>query len=97
MKEKNERLSRLAKCWKRFPKLVTNIRVKDKPPLEALDGVLDLVRDAEKALKSSGGRVLLRYSGTEPKIRLLIEGTDKKLIEEWSHKIGDAIRQQIGA
>jgi len=97
MKNKDERLSKLARCWKRFPKLVTNIRVKEKPPLESLDGVLDLVKDAEKALKTSGGRVLLRYSGTEPKIRLLIESTDKKLIEEWTAKIGDSIRNQIGA
>ena len=97
MKNKDSRLSKLAKCWKRFPKLVTNIRVKEKPPLESLDGVLDLVKDAEKALKASGGRILLRYSGTEPKIRLLIESTDKKLIDEWTTKIADAIRKQIGA
>ena len=97
MKERNSRLSELTNCWKRFPKLVTNMRVKEKPPLEKLDGVLGLVKDAEKALKPSGGRVLLRYSGTEPKIRLLIESTDKALIEEWTGKISGSIRKQIGA
>jgi phosphoglucosamine mutase len=97
MKERNSRLSELTNCWKRFPKLVTNIRVKEKPPLEKLDGVLGLVKDAEKALKPSGGRLLLRYSGTEPKIRLLIESTDKALIEEWTGKISGSIRTQIGA
>ena len=97
MKNKDSRLSELAKCWTRFPKKVTNIPVKEKPPLEELDGVLELVKSAEKDLKSSGGRVLLRYSGTEPKARLLIESSDKKLIDKWSKKIAEAVTSQIGA
>lgn len=97
MRERKAPLSKLKKCWTRFPKLVTNIRVKDKPPLEELDGVLDFVKEAESALQQSGGRVLLRYSGTEPKARLLIEGNDRALIEQWSTRISDAIRSQIGA
>ncbi len=97
MKEKNSRLSKLRKCWTRFPKKVTNIRVKEKPPLEDLDGVLDLVKAAEKDLKASGGRVLLRYSGTEPKARLLIESSERKLIDKWSTEIADSVKKQIGA
>ena len=96
MKAKNLPLSKLAKCWTRFPQLVTNVKVREKIPFEKIDGVTKLVAAAEKELKSAGGRVLLRYSGTEPKARLLLEGRDAKVLESWSKKICGAIQKQIG-
>ncbi len=48
------------------------------------------------ALQADGGRVLLRYSGTEPKIRLLLEGKDAATLDAWSEKIISAIQAQIG-
>jgi phosphoglucosamine mutase len=96
MKAKGHPLSRLAKCWTRFPQLVTNVKVREKKPFEQLDDVVKLVAGAEKELKSAGGRVLLRYSGTEPKARLLLEGRDAKILESWSKKICGAIQKQIG-
>jgi phosphoglucosamine mutase len=97
MKAKGQPLSKLAKCWTRFPQLVTNVKVREKKPFEQLDGVTKLMAEAEKELKSAGGRVLLRYSGTEPKARLLLEGRDAKVLEKWSQKICGAIQKQIGA
>jgi len=97
MKAKEQPLSKLAKCWTRFPQLVTNVKVREKKPFEQLDGLTRLVTEAEKELKSAGGRVLLRYSGTEPKARLLLEGRDAKVLEKWSQKICGAIQKQIGA
>ncbi len=96
MKAKDQPLSRLAKCWKRFPQLVTNVRVREKRPFEQLDGLTRLVAEAESELKSQGGRLLLRYSGTEPKARLLLEGRDPAALENWSRKICDMIQGQIG-
>ena len=96
MKAKDQPLSKLAKCWTRFPQLVTNVKVREKIPFEKLDGVLKLVASAETELKSAGGRLLLRYSGTEPKARLLVEGRDEKVLESWSKKICGAIQKQIG-
>jgi phosphoglucosamine mutase len=96
MKAKNLPLSKLAKCWTRFPQLVTNVKVREKKPFEKIDGVTKFVAAAEKELKSAGGRVLLRYSGTEPKARLLLEGRDAKVLESWSKKICGAIQKQIG-
>ena len=63
----------------------------------AVDGVLQLVSQAEADVKPSGGRVLLRYSGTEPKARFLIEGRDSAVLEKWTQKIAEAIRKQVGA
>jgi phosphoglucosamine mutase len=47
-------------------------------------------------LAAQGGRLLLRYSGTEPKVRLLVEGRDPKALSGWSKKICGAIQKQIG-
>lgn len=90
-------LSELAKCWTRFPQIITNIRVREKKAFEQLDGVMRLVAEAENELQAQGGRVLLRYSGTEPKARLLLEGRDALSLEKWTRKIGQAIERHIGA
>ncbi len=96
MKTKEQPLSTLVKCWKRYPQLVTNIAVRQKTPFDELDGVLQLIADAEAELKSVGGRVLLRYSGTEPKARLLIEGPDEKVLQGWTQRISEVIKHHIG-
>jgi phosphoglucosamine mutase len=96
MKTRDMALSKLAKCWTRFPQLVSNIRVREKKPFEELNGLMTLVTEAETELKAQGGRLLLRYSGTEPKARLLLEGRDKSALEKWSAKILDAIKKQVG-
>jgi phosphoglucosamine mutase len=90
-------LSELAACWTRFPQLVTNLKVREKRPFQELDGLPDLVKQAEDEVGRQGGRVLLRYSGTEPKVRLLIEGRDAALIEGWSRRIAEVLRRQVGA
>jgi len=97
MRSKEQPLSQLVKCWTRFPQRVTNVRVREKKPFEQLDGVLGLVSEAEAAVRAAGGRVLLRYSGTEPKARLLIEGPDDDVLQEWSRRICEAIQKQVGA
>jgi phosphoglucosamine mutase len=97
MRTTGKPLGALAGCWTRFPQLVTNIIVREKKPFAQLDGVTKLVNEAEKELKAQGGRLLLRYSGTEPKARLLLEGRDAALLKKWSQKICGAIQKQIGA
>ena len=97
MRAKDAPLSRLAKCWTRFPQIVTNIVVREKRPFDQLDAIPKLLADAEAELKSQGGRILLRYSGTEPKARLLLEGRDSAILEKWSHEIAGALKKQVGA
>ena len=96
MRSRDLPLSKLAQCWTRFPQMVTNILVREKRPFEQLDKVGQLVADAEAELKTQGGRVFLRYSGTEPKARLLIEGRDRATLEKWTDQISEAIRKQVG-
>lgn len=97
MKTRNQRLSELVRTWKRFPQLVASVVVREKRPFEELDGVLSLVAQAEAAVKPGGGRVMLRYSGTEPKARLLIEGPERTVLDHWCNVICQAIRKNVGA
>ena len=88
-------LSELKQCLKKYPQAQRNLKVKEKRPLEELPAVMKLVGDAEKEL-SGKGRVLLRYSGTEPKIRLLIEGREPEQIDRQANRIAEAIQSAIG-
>jgi phosphoglucosamine mutase len=97
MKTRGVPLSALAQCWTRFPQLVTNIVVREKRPFEEMADVPQLVADAEKELRQQGGRVLLRYSGTEPKARLLLEGREAANLERWSQRISEALKRHVGA
>ena len=89
-------LSELKKCLTKYPQAQRNLRVKEKPPLETLPAIGKLLLAAEKEL-SGKGRVLLRYSGTEPKIRLLIEGQEQARIDRRADEIAEAIEAAIGA
>jgi phosphoglucosamine mutase len=96
MKARGAALSRLAKCWTRYPQVVSNIVVREKRAFETLEGVPALLAAAEQELQAQGGRVFLRYSGTEPKARLLLEGRDAATLQKWSRQITEAIRRQVG-
>ncbi|RKX33554.1 MAG: phosphoglucosamine mutase [Verrucomicrobia bacterium] len=75
MIDSGEPLSELRKCLKRFPQVVRALKVAAKPSLESLPLLKQAVAAGETELKGEG-RILLRYSGTEPRIRLLVEGPD---------------------
>ena len=96
MSETGKPLSELKRCLSKYPQAQRNMKVREKPPLEQLPDVLKLVAKAEQEL-AGAGRVLLRYSGTEPKIRLLIEGRDGDRINAQADRIAGAIGEAIGA
>jgi phosphoglucosamine mutase len=95
MKTTGKPLSELKRCLTKYPQAHRNLIVKEKRPLEELPVVMRLVGDAEKEL-SGKGRVVLRYSGTEPKIRLLIEGRELEQIDRQANRIAEAIQNAIG-
>lgn len=66
--------------WTRYPSKLKAITVSQKPPLESLDGFLPGVAKIEKQMNGKG-RVIVRYSGTEPKLRILVEGEEEKLVD----------------
>ena len=96
MAETGKPLSELKKCLVKYPQAQRNMKVREKRALEQMPEVLKLVAEAEGEL-AGAGRVLLRYSGTEPKIRLLIEGRDGERINAQADKIAGVIQEAIGA
>ena len=98
LKTKQTPLSKLAQCWTRFPQLVTNVKVREKKPFEQLDGVNQLVAEAEKELiraRRASAAALFRH-GTESAPAAWKAATRRSL-ETWSQKICGAIQKQIGA
>ena len=96
MTESGHPLSELRRVLKKYPQAQRNLRVREKPPLDSLVEVSDLVAETERELAGKG-RVLLRYSGTEPKVRLLVEGSDEAMINMAADKIAAALTAAIGA
>jgi len=96
MKTAGAALSELCKCLRLLPQVNVNVRVKNKPPLESMPDVQELIKDIEGKL-GKDGRLLVRYSGTEPVCRVLLEGQDGRQIEEYANKIAVRIREKVGA
>ena len=82
--------------FRRFPQVLVNVRVARKPPFAELGRVAAEVQRVEDDLGAQG-RLVLRYSGTEPLARIMIEGPDEVSIGELAGALADAIRQEIGA
>jgi len=81
---------------KTFPQKLVNVRVKTKRPLSDLSSVQAEIQAAEKAFAGSG-RVLVRFSGTEPLARVMIEAKTNEEVDEWTGRIANAIREELGA
>ena len=82
-----ERRSPLAMFWSCLPSCEP-----EKLPFEKLSGVLEAVQTVEAQLEGMG-RVLLRYSGTEPLARVMVEGPDRKTTDEYTDRICETIRR----
>lgn len=88
-------VSRLLENFQRFPQVLINVPVALKPRFETLPTVMAGAREIENKLGQEG-RLLLRYSGTEPLARVMIEGPDQELIESLAEGLASKIRQALG-
>jgi phosphoglucosamine mutase len=95
MKRKEKKLSELAKIIDLYPQLLLSVRVREKKPFKSIKGLSDLLVLSERNLKNRG-RINLRYSGTEPLARIMVEGEDESLIREIAHEIASLIERDIG-
>jgi phosphoglucosamine mutase len=87
-------LSELARTMTRFPQVLVNFKVAQKLPLEDLPKVQAAIAQAETAL-GTDGRVVVRYSGTEAKARVMVEGTDEHLIKSHADEIARVMQQAL--
>ena len=89
-------LDELVSDLKVFPQTIINVNVRARPPLESLAEVSRTLDEAARAL-GSGGRVVLRYSGTEPKARVMVEAERAEDVRRWAERLASAVRTAIGA
>ena len=89
-------LESLVSDLKIFPQKIVNVKVRSKPSLESLPQVARALEEAEAALGKSG-RVVLRYSGTEPVARVMVEAEHEGDVERWTEALAAALRSSIGA
>ena len=94
MREKNKPISELAKLLRLFPQTLINVSVKNKRPFEEVPAILAAKEAAENELQGRG-RVLLRYSGTEPLARVMVEGEDDTQVERLAGVIAQTIRAAL--
>jgi phosphoglucosamine mutase len=89
-------LAALLSGFRRYPQVLVNVRVTEKPDLRSIAAVDRTVREVEERLGDEG-RLVLRYSGTEPLARVMIEGRNQEEIETLAGRIAGAIDEAIGA
>jgi phosphoglucosamine mutase len=95
MRGKNASLASLASVMEEYPSVLVNMPVTAKPPLDSLKGLKRLMEEATEAFGDQG-RHLIRYSGTENKIRVLVEHRSDAECRAWSERFVSAIREEIG-
>ena len=96
LRESRQSLAEITAGFKQYPQILLNVRVREKVPFEKMTSVRRAVKEVEELL-SQKGRLLLRYSGTEPLARVMMEGENQQQIEEYAAKIAGAIEREIGA
>jgi len=89
-------MAELTSDLKVFPQVIVNVKVREKKPLAGIPAVAERIREAEEELRDSG-RVVIRYSGTEPLARVMIEAENEEAMRKHADAIADAIREELGA
>ncbi|HEY1080274.1 MAG TPA: phosphoglucosamine mutase [Bdellovibrio sp.] len=94
MKQTGKKMSELNRVFEDVPQTLINIRVKRRIELPEIAGYNDLIRSIEKKLNGDG-RVFVRFSGTEPVIRVLVEGPDKAQISQYAEEIASFLEKEL--
>jgi phosphoglucosamine mutase len=95
MRQAGTGLDELTADLKVYPQLLVNVRVKERKPLADLPSVNAEIRAAEASF-GDAGRVLVRFSGTEPLARVMVEGPDQERVETFANRIASQIRAELG-
>lgn len=95
MQKTGKRLSELAQCMTPLPQVLLNVRVRERRPISEITGLSDRIAQVEKTLNGVG-RVYVRYSGTEPLLRIMVEGDQQKIIDQMAQELAAAVEKEIG-
>ncbi len=94
MKKQGRSLSRLVSGIKLYPQILMNVEVEKKREMKSIPEIDAAIKRAEKRLAEKG-RILVRPSGTEPKIRVMVEGEDRHLVEKLAREVSRAIKDKM--
>jgi phosphoglucosamine mutase len=95
MKLTGQPLSALSACMKTYPQILINVKVKERRDLSSIPEIANHIMKIEKEIIGTG-RLLLRYSGTEPKVRVMIEGEDQEKIKALAEELAGVISLKLG-
>ena len=95
MNETGKPLSELASIMQPTPQVLINVRVKERPPFDTVPTIKKAVEAAKQALNGKG-RIVLRYSGTEPVARIMVEGENEFQVKALAEAIAEAVQKAIG-
>jgi len=95
MKEEDSYLSQLSKCMEKFPQLLLNVKVRQRKSFSDIPYLDKTIDEFENRLNNHG-RLIVRYSGTEPVIRIMVEGKDPDTIKKMAYRLAEIIRKDIG-
>ena len=96
MKRTGKKLSELAQCMEVYPQVLINVKVSNmgKVRCSTDEEIKKAIAEAEREL-GEDGRVLVRVSGTEPLVRVMLEGKDEKLISKLGNEIAEVVRERL--
>ncbi|MEI7900212.1 MAG: phosphoglucosamine mutase [bacterium] len=95
MKQEGKTLAQLADCMTEYPHKLVSLKVKEKKPVHEIPVLAAAIKACEADLQEAG-RVIVRYSGTEPRIRLLVEASESALVEVWIARLTQAVHEGLG-
>jgi phosphoglucosamine mutase len=95
MADTGRELADLASELVTYPQVLVNVRVKQKTDLRSVPAVAEAMERVEARLAGQG-RLLVRYSGTEPLLRVMLEGKDQHEIQAWASEIATTVKEHLG-
>ena len=96
IKDQERSLTELTRDFQRYPQVLINVRVSERRPFAEVPAIQNLADEIQRNL-GQRGRLLLRYSGTEPLARVMIEGKDERDVKAKANALAEAIRAELGA
>lgn len=94
MVEKQKTLNELSSFMNEYPQKISSIKVKKKIPIEEIPSLSRIIKESEESL-GQNGRTVVRYSGTEHKIRVLVEAKEAADVEKWTTRINEVVEKEL--
>ncbi len=95
MLERQRSLSELKQIVQRYPQVLINVKVRERRELTTVEPIAKAMQRVERILGEKG-RLLVRYSGTEPVVRVMVEGEDEQVVRQYGEEVAEVVRKHLG-